>query len=65
MATFDVRVGGVDAFDDTIVFGDYGESLHIEKTGFTITQALVISKREAEALIRAINKAIELGWFDE
>lgn len=74
MATFDI-VGGKNEEIDRISFSfgsfskDYGKGMILE-TGplsgpLSDSQVRITSKQHAEYMISAIEKAIELGWFDD
>lgn len=70
MATFDV-VGGKNEEIDRISFSfgsfskDYGKGMILETGPLSDSQVRITSKQHAEYMISAIEKAIELGWFDD
>lgn len=66
MASIDVRKE--EDVVDTIVFGDYGDVLQIVKTSNyvmfkdTCDDYVLVEKRDIPNLIKALQKAVELGW---
>lgn len=70
MATFDI-VGGKNEEIDRISFSfgsfskDYGKGMILETGPLSDSQVRITSKQHAEYMISAIEKAIELGWFDD
>lgn len=70
MATFDI-VGGKNEEIDRISFSfgsfskDYGKGMILETGLLSDSQVRITSKQHAEYMISAIEKAIELGWFDD
>ena len=70
MATFDI-VGGKNEEIDRISFSfgsfskDYGKGMILETGHLSDSQVRITSKQHAEYMISAIEKAIELGWFDD